>query len=325
MARPVAAIARDALREPTVTVAVPVLDEEQHLRAALASIAAQTYPEIIEVLVADGGSRDRTREIAASYPGLPVRVLDNPGRIQAAGLNVALRAAQGNVFVRVDGHCVLERDYVERCVATLSDTGASLVGGGMTPESDGRVQRGIATAMSSRFGAGPARFHTGGEPGWVDTVYLGAFVTELGRRVGGYAEDVGVNEDAELAIRLGRIGGVWYEPTIRSRYTPRSDLTALGRQFFRYGRSRALTIRRHPRTIRARQLAAPGLVLALASPWRRPVALVYVAGIAARTAIETAGDRRSAAGFAASLPTMHLAWGAGFLSGLVYQKTRPPA
>ena len=154
---------------PTVTVALPVLDEEQHLRAALASIAAQTYPDIIEVLVADGGSRDQTREIAASYPGLPVRVLDNPGRIQAAGLNVALREAQGTVFVRVDGHCTLEPDYVERCVATLSESGAALVGGGMTPETEGRVQRGIATAMSSRFGAGPARFHTGGEPGRKNT------------------------------------------------------------------------------------------------------------------------------------------------------------
>lgn len=319
------AAAGDAMLDPTVTVALPVLDEEQHLRAALASIAAQTYPDIIEVLVADGGSRDRTREIAASYPGLPVRVLDNPGRIQAAGLNVALREARGSVFVRVDGHCVLEPDYVERCVATLSERGAALVGGGMTPETDGRVQRGIATAMSSRYGAGPARFHTGGAPGWVDTVYLGAFVTEIGRRVGGYAEDVGVNEDAELAIRLGRVGGVWYDPAIRSHYTPRRDLVALGRQFFRYGWSRALTIRRHPRTIRARQLAAPALVLALASPWRRPVVLVYLAGVAARTAVETADDRPTAVGFAASLPTMHLAWGAGFLSGLVYQKTRPPA
>jgi succinoglycan biosynthesis protein ExoA len=310
---------------PTVTVALPVLDEEPHLRAALASIAAQSYPDIVEVLVADGGSRDRTREIATSYPGLPVRVLENPGRIQAAGLNVALREARGSVFVRVDGHCLLEPDYVQRCVKTLSESGAALVGGGMTPEADGRMQRGIAAAMTSRFGAGPARFHTGGAPGWVDTVYLGAFSTELGRQVGGYAEDVGVNEDAELATRLGRIGGVWYDPAIRSRYTPRGDVVALARQFFRYGRSRALTVRRHPGTIRARQLAAPALLLALSSPWRKQVAVVYLAGVAARAVVETAGDRRSALGFAASLPTMHIAWGAGFLSGLVYQKTRPPA
>ena len=80
----------DADLAPTVTVALPVLDEERHLQAALASIAAQTYPFIMEVLVVDGGSSDQTREIARSYAGLPVRVLDNPKRIQAAALNVAL-------------------------------------------------------------------------------------------------------------------------------------------------------------------------------------------------------------------------------------------
>jgi hypothetical protein len=229
------------------------------------------------------------------------------------------------VFVRVDGHCVLEPDYVDRCVETLSKRGAALLGGGMTAEADGFVQRGIAVAMGSRFGAGPARFHRDGEAGWVDTVYLGAFPTELGRRVGGYAEDVGVNEDAEFAIRIGQLGGIWYEPAIRSHYTPRRDLVGLARQFYRYGRSRALTVRRHPESLQPRQLAAPALLLALMSPWRKPVAAVYGAGVVARTVVETARDRRASVGFAASLPTMHLAWGTGFLVGLVYQKTRPPA
>jgi succinoglycan biosynthesis protein ExoA len=322
-------VATEAELRPTVTVAVPVLDEEQHIRATLASIAAQTYPFIMEVLVVDGGSHDRTREIARSYPS--VRVLDNPKRIQAAALNVALHEARGEIFVRVDGHCALEPDYVERCVDALARSGAALVGGGMTPEGDGEVPRGIATAMASRFGAGPARFHTGGAAGWVDTVYLGAFPVDLARRIGGYAEDVGVNEDAELAIRIGRLGGVFYEPAIRSRYMPRADLHALARQFYRYGHSRALTVRRHPETLKWRQLAAPTLVLALASPWRTRVAAGYLTGLAACTAFETRRDRKSAPGYAASLPTMHLSWGAGFLAGLLfpkargYQKTRPPS
>jgi succinoglycan biosynthesis protein ExoA len=322
----VANIAPDSVFGPSVTVALPVLDEARNIRAALASIAAQTYRPIVEVLVADGGSRDETREIAASYPGIPVRVLDNPGRIQAAGLNVALREAKGEVFVRVDGHCVLEPDYVERCVETLLMTGAALVGGGMSPQADDGVQHGIAKAMGSHYGAGPARFHsTDGPSGWVDTVYLGAFPTDLARQAGGYSEYVGVNEDAELAIRLEPLGGVWFDPSIRSRYTPRRDIAALARQFYRYGHSRALTVRRHPASIRPRQMVAPALVLSLASPWRKQVVAVYLAGLLARTVIETANDRSAAPGFAASLPTMHLSWGVGFLAGLVYQKTRPPS
>ena len=310
---------------PTVTVALPVLDEAVHLEAALDSIADQSYPFIMEVLVVDGGSNDRTREIARAYPRLAVRVLDNPKRIQSAALNVALKEARGEVFLRVDGHCVLEPDYVERCVSALIESGAALVGGGMTPDSAGTIQRGIAKAMASRFGAGPARFHTGGPSGWVDTVYLGAFRTELGRLVGGYAEDVGVNEDAELAIRLGRVGGVWYDPDIRSHYIPRGAVRDVARQFYGYGHSRALTVRHHPESLRLRQLLPPLLVLGIASPWRRKVAMVYGGTIVARAALELTRDPRAVPGFVASLPTMHLAWGSGFLTGLVHQKTRPPS
>jgi len=168
---------------PTVTVAIPVLDESAHLDACLGAVAAQTYPRVVEVLVVDGGSTDGTVERAERHPG--VRVLSNPRRIQAAALNVALAEAKGEVFVRVDGHCVVAPDYVERCVAALEETGAAMVGGGMTPVAGSWMQRGIAAAMSSRLGAGPARFHVGGNPAWVDTVYLGAFRTDTARRAGG--------------------------------------------------------------------------------------------------------------------------------------------
>lgn len=301
---------------PTVSVLIPTYQEEAAIDACLEAVAAQTYPHVVEVLVIDGRSTDDTRALAAAHPG--VTVLDNPDRIQAAALNVGIEAATGEVLVRVDGHCLIAPDYVERCVAALLETGAAMVGGGMTPVATGPVEEGIAAAMGSRFGAGPARFHVGGEAGWVDTVYLGAYRRDLVREVGGYATDVGVNEDAELAHRMGAHGGVWYDPTIRSTYTPRGSLRAVAKQFYRYGRSRARTLVRHPEALKPRQLAAPVLVLGLASPWRGPVALAYAAGLAAVVAQEasTGTPPRSLPAFAGSLPTMHLAWGAGFLVGL---------
>jgi glycosyltransferase involved in cell wall biosynthesis len=300
---------------PTVTVAIPVLNEEAALEACLRSVTAQTYAGIVEILVADGGSRDRTRELARAVPG--VRVLDNPGVRQAAGMNVMLREAKGDVVVRVDGHCVLAPDYVERCVAALTATGAAMVGGGMTPIGAGTTSRAIAWAMRSRLGAGPARFHVGGAAGWTDTVYLGAFRTDVVLAADGYAEDVGVNEDAELAIRLGPRGGVWFDPAIRSSYAPRASVRSLAEQFFRYGRSRAATVRRHPRATAWRQLCAPALVIGLLSPRRRTVATVY-AGVLAAGAV---GARREGGAVAMRVPpvlaAMHLAWGTGFLLGLV--------
>ena len=307
---------------PTVTVAVPTLDEEAHIAACLDSVAAQTYTHVVEVLVADGGSVDGTRALASARAG--VRVLDNPGRIQSAGLNVALAAAQGEVFVRVDAHCTVAPDYVERCVDALAGTGAAMVGGAMRPRARGWLPRGIAAAMASPVGAGPARFHGGGPSGWVDTVYLGAYRTALARELGGYAVDLGVNEDAELAYRMRAHGGVWLDAGIRSTYAPRSTLAAVARQFYRYGRSRAATVRRHPRSLAPRQLVAPLLVLGLCSRWRRPLAAAYGGVVAAEAARHLASDPASAAGLALSLPVMHLPWGVGFLRGLVSPQ-RPPA
>jgi hypothetical protein len=244
-------------------------------------------------------------------------VLDNPGVRQAAGMNTILREAKGDVVVRVDGHCELAPDYVERCVDALTTTGAALVGGAMTPVGTTATGRAIAWAMCSRLGAGPARFHVGGGAAWTDTVYLGAFPTDLALAAGGYAEDVGVNEDAELAIRLGRRGGVWFDPSIRSTYTPRSSVAAVAKQFFRYGRSRAATARRHPRATAWRQLCAPALVVGLLSPRRRTVAVAYAAVLAAG-AVAAGGEGPAVASRVPPvLGAMHLAWGSGFLLGLV--------
>ncbi len=307
---------------PTVSVIVPALNEEDHLHACLSAIEAQSYPAIIEILVADGGSIDHTREIAASHR--LVKVLDNPGRIQAAGLNAALRRVAGKLVVRVDAHCILAPDYVERCVDALDQSGAAMVGGTMMPsEGGGWVGRAIAVAMRSRLGAGPARFHVGGAPGWVDTVYLGCYPTDLARRQGGYRLDVGVNEDAELAVRLGSVGGVWFDPAITASYFPRDSLPGLAHQFLRYGLSRAATVRLHPRSLSARQLAAPLLLVGLLSPRRREIGLSYAAVIAGRALAEVPRDAAAAAGLVLVLPVMHVSWGAGFLLGIGGVR-RPP-
>jgi len=300
----------------TVTIVIPTYREEAHIERTLEAVSEQTYPKIVEVLVVDGGSDDRTRELASAAGAT---VLPNPDRIQAAGLNAGIEAAGGEVIVRVDGHCTIADDYVERCVDALERTGAAMVGGGMTPVAAAGWQRAIALAMSSPLGAGPARFHVGGSAGWVDTVYLGAYRTDRARSVGGYAP-VAQNEDAEFAFRIGAEGGVWFDPTIRSEYAPRDSPVAVAGQFWRYGRSRAATVRRHPRSLALRQLAAPLLVLGLISPWRRRVLATYLLAVGAETVRQTASIGRDGALVAAVLPAMHISWGSGFLLGLARRR-----
>ena len=296
-----------------MTVVIPTYREQAHIEATLLAVREQTYADIVEVFVVDGGSDDRTRELAAAAGAT---VLDNPQRAQAAGLNVGIAAAAGDVIVRVDGHCTIAPDYVERCVEALDRTGAAMVGGAMSPVATSGLPRAIALSMASPLGAGPARFHSGGAAGWVDTVYLGAYRTSDARAAGGYATDVGVNEDAEFAVRMARHGGVWFDPLIQSTYTPRPTLSAVARQFWKYGTSRAATVRRHPASLAPRQLAAPLLVLGLCSPWRRQVLTAYVAVVAAETARLSLSAGRNGVLVAPVLPAMHLPWGAGFLVGL---------
>lgn len=305
-------------QSPRVSVGLPVLDEERHIGACLDAVLGQSYANIVEVLVADGGSSDRTRELVGSHPDGRVRLLENPRRIRPAGLNVALAAATGDIFVRVDARSALANDYVERCVDALERTKAAMVGGPMRFTASAPAERGIRAAMMSRLGAGPAQFRRESGAGrFVDTVYLGAYRLETVRRLGCYDELFGGNEDAELAWRAQGAGGVYLDPAISSTYAVREGLGPLWRQFRRYGRARAITIRKHPASLSARQLAVPALVLGLLSPWRKPIAATYVTVVLARATMEAVQEDLIAGGvLACALPVMHAGWAVGFVEGI---------
>jgi glycosyltransferase involved in cell wall biosynthesis len=300
----------------TVSIIMPVLNEASMLRRCLEAVESQDYPHVVEIVLADGGSTDATREIAAGFEG--VRIVDNPRRSRPAGLNAALANATGDIVVRVDARTLLEPDYVSRCVDALEASGAAIVGGPMRYSCENARERGIASAMMSRVGAGPADFRRlGGEPRFVDTVYLGAFRRKVIADLGGYDEWSGGNEDAELAFRAQGAGGVYLDPRIVSIYAVREGLRPLARQFFRYGRNRARTIRKHPKSLSVRQLVVPALGAGLLSPWRRPVAVAYVAVLIGRVGLEVLKDPAAAPTMAVALPTMHVSWGAGFVRGII--------
>jgi succinoglycan biosynthesis protein ExoA len=299
---------------PSVTVALPVLNEAAHIERCLQAVVDQTYPRIVEILVVDGGSHDSTREIASRFPG--VRVVENPGRLQSVGLNVALHDARGDVLVRVDGRTLVAPDYVAQCVTALTQSGAALVGGPIEPQGTTWVERAVGAALTSTLGAGPARFRkTSSTAAWTDIVYLGAARVDVLRRLGGYDENFATNEDGELLHRLGHDGGVWFDPSIRSTYRPRNSFAGFMRQYYLYGTGRAATVQKYPSSLRLRQLAAPLLVLGLLSPWRRKIALAYLVVVAVGAGRELPRDPGAGVGMAVALPVMHLSWGAGFLVG----------
>jgi len=219
----------------------------------------------IELLIADGRSRDGTREeleaLAAAEPRL--RLLDNPRGATPAGLNIAVRQARGEVVVRMDLHTSYDEDYIAEGVRTLEETGADNVGGPWIPRGEGPTGEAIALAFDSRWVSGGGRAHDPAYEGEVDTVYLGCWRRETLLRLGLFDEEQLRAQDSELNLRIWRRGGrVWQTPRIRSWYRPRKRLRDLYRQYVQYGYWKVATLKKHRLPASVRQLV-PGVFVAL--------------------------------------------------------------
>jgi succinoglycan biosynthesis protein ExoA len=310
---------------PSVSVVMPVRNEARHLEAAVAAARSQEYPGPVEICLAVAPSTDGTERLAKALARRhdDVAVVQNPAGTTSAGLNAAIKSTAGEVIVRVDGHAQLPPGYIRRAVETMRRTGAVNVGGIQRAEGVTEFEQAVAAALTSRFGTGDATFRYGGDEGPTDTVYLGVFDRGALAAAGLFDETLARNQDYELNIRLREAGGtVWFDPEIWARYRPRGSLRALAGQYFEYGRWKREVVKRHPRSLRWRQAAPPALVIGLAGSLVaavfRPAALVVPAAYAVATigtAVTTGRNAREAARLAVIFPTMHLAWGTGFLAG----------
>ena len=318
-----------AAGRPEFSLVIPCLNEEAGLAQALESLVDDYVRERGEVLVVDGGSRDRTREIAGRYieRGWPLRLLDNPERLQSHALNIGIRASSGAVIVRADAHSLYPKDYVRRGVELLWDKGADNAGGVMWPVGETPFQKAVACAMRHPVGVGNARYHLGNYSGWnPDGVYLGAFRRDVFKKVGFYDPAAHPNEDAEFNLRMSLAGlKIWLDGTLRVTYFPRKSFSSLARQYYLYGRGRRYTTRKHRRMTSWRQAVPIALVIGLAGCFVAapffPFALAgpgaYLAGLAVSALAVPCGARESR-GVRLRLPPvfviMHVAWALGFLS-----------
>jgi glycosyltransferase involved in cell wall biosynthesis len=272
-----------------------------------------------------GPSKDKTLEIAEGIAASDSRVVlvNNPTGKTASGLNLALALSTNPVVVRVDAHAEIPSNYLSLVVEVLNETGAVNVGGVMAAVGTTAFEKSVAGAMRSAFGVGASRFHTGGEAGAVDTVYLGAFRREALIAIGGFDERFTRAQDWELNFRLRENGGiVYFDPRLHVTYRPRSSVRALAKQYFEYGRWRRVVSRRHKGTINYRYLAPPiallgfsislllGLIL---SPIFLIPAGIYLLFVLVASAL-IASSLREFILLLCVLPTMHFSWGAGFIS-----------
>jgi glycosyltransferase involved in cell wall biosynthesis len=319
-----------------VTVILPSRNEASHISACLDSIIASAHPpERLEVLVVDGMSNDGTREIVerytASHPR--IRMLDNPGRIASTALNIGIRAATGDVIVRMDGHVIYPPEYIPRLVDALLADGADNVGGCLVtlPADGSAVAQAIAIAMAHPFGVGNAHFRIGArEARDVDTVAFGCFRRNLFQRIGMFDEDLVRNQDDEFNHRIiARGGRVRLIPDVACYYYARGSLRQAARMFYQYGALKPLVARKVGRIMTFRQLVPAMFVATLfgaalgALIWpplayaAAAIAAAYLVcvGACAVPVVRSHGIRCALA-LAVVLPVIHLSYGFGFLRGL---------
>lgn len=314
---------------------MPVLNEEAHLRSAVASIFEQQglVDGQVEVILALGPSKDKTNEIAeALSKEYPVQLVQNPTGKTPAGLNLAIAKAKNDVVIRVDAHSVLSPDYSISAVKILSETGAGNVGGLMKAEGVTPFQKAVAWAYGSRFGLGGGTYHVGGEAGPSDSVYLGVFRRDVLNKLGGFDEKMIRGQDWELNLRIRESGElVWFDPSLVVTYFPRSTWRKLTKQFFDTGAWRSLLTKTHPNKANLRYFAPPvlvlgtflGLLLAI-SGFAGLIGLLPLLsyGLAVVLISLTAKGLNWKAKFAlmVTLPTMHFSWGTGFIAGLFLKR-----
>ena len=308
---------------PDVDVVMPIRNEAEHVAAAIGSIGEQAYLGRVRVILGIAPSDDGTESVVDDVAAgrADVVVVENPEGTTPAGLNAAIRAGSAPVVVRVDGHSRLPTDYIARAVEVLRRTGAGNVGGRQIPFPTTDFEAGVVTATSSWLGTGGARYRVGATEGPTDTVYLGVFDRRALEDVGLFDERLIRNQDYELNFRLREAGWVvWFDPQLWAEYRPRGSWRTLARQYFEYGRWKAVVIGMHPRSVELRQVIPPvGMVsvvtaLLVGTRWR-PALLVPIAYGAAVLAA-TDGSIRSRLRAAGALVAIHGAWTLGLFSGV---------
>lgn len=320
---------------PFVSVIMPIRNEADFIAQSLSAVLQQDYPNF-EVIIADGMSTDSTRQIiqqtSSHYPDMPVRILDNLGRIVPIGMNIALSQAKGDIIVRVDGHCKIALDYISRCVEQLQSNDVAGVGGPIETISETRSGETIALAMQSSFGVGGSAFRTiRNRELFVDTIAFPAYTRQAIEHAGPYDEELMRNQDDEYNYRLRALGyKLLLSPDIQSQYYSRASLRKLWRQYFQYGYYKVRVMQKHPYQMRPRQFVPPIFVVTVAlgsifAPFSIAVFGIWISilGMYMLVNLTTSIQISSKAGWnhLKLLPivfvTLHISYGIGFLNGLI--------
>ncbi len=254
---------------PFLSIVLPVRNEERHIAEVLNQLIEQDYPrDRLEILVVDGASTDRTREIVAEYSKNYsfIRLLANPKFLSSTARNLGAKKAKGEIIIYIDGHCQIpDKNLLKSIVSFFEKSGADCLGRAQPLVlGDKKITQAIALARTSALGHNPDSFIYSNYEGFVDPTSCGAVYKKSAfEKAGFFDENFDACEDVEFNFRVQKAGLKCYlAPSLAIKYFPRETLPALFKQMFRYGWGRFKLFRKHPQTFSFLNLA-PGLYLLL--------------------------------------------------------------
>lgn len=320
-----------------VSVIIPTLNEEKFIARCLESVIAQSFPfEKMEVLVVDGGSNDKTKEIVETYHNKyhNIRFLNNPKRIQSVAFNIGVNESSAPYIIRLDAHAFYKPYYIEGCIKGLKENDRRGNVGGqwdIQPQNTSLWATTNAILNYSKFGIGGATYRIGAKAGNVDTVPFGSFPRTMIEKIGGMREDLPRGEDNEYNSRIKKAGySIYFDPRIECIYYARPTLKASCRQMYANGESIGHLFYVDRESIGLRHLIPLLFVLGIivggiCAIFVKPVLYVYLTGIALYLICDLIASIVAAEkhGWKYCLPLfvmflcVHISYGLGTIKGII--------
>ncbi len=233
----------------TLSVICPIYNEEKYIAQFVDSILQQDYSrDDLEILLVDGMSTDRTREIVAGYTAkYPfIRLIDNPEKIVPYAMNRGIDAAHGGIIMRLDAHASYQPDYFSVLVKGLKRLNADNVGTVCKTDVMHKTPKTLAIreVLGNKFGVGNSTFRTGVDHEQeVETVPFGCWPREVFEKYGKYDVRLVRNQDIELNKRILRGGGkIYILPDTYCTYLARETYKALAKNNYGNGKWNILTV-----------------------------------------------------------------------------------
>jgi len=318
-------------KQPSVSIIIPCRNEEKYISKNIDSILAQNYNGELEVLVVDGMSTDKTRQIVKDYNNPKVRLIDNPHQFTPQALNIGVNNANGDIFIILGGHAYLDENFVTNNVKILqNDKTVGCAGGQILNIYENKTGELISKAMSSVFGVGNATFRTGGKANYVDTVAFGAYYKKIHYQINGFDEDLVRNQDDDYNFKVTKVGyKIYFDPKVISHYYVRGSIKKLFKQYYQYGYWKVYVNKKHKTITTVRQLIPLIFVLgiiggALLSIFIPTFIWVYLSGIglyilmAIYFGFKASKKPVEALKISSIFPILHFSYGWGYLVGIIH-------